>query len=318
MKNHGIMTIMGAGAALLAADRAGILQRLSERVTPEHLAREAGLDPLALTRILEVFRAYGLLEREGDGYVATPHFVAELQGPSGKPGAQAFIFDHVDAYLKTGTTVWNGKTESRETTYPDVVGALARLFDAPAQDLAEVLALTDRDRPIRILDVGAGSGVWGLAQAQWQPNAKVTLLDLPNVLPRAMERAKSLGLESQVELLAGDYFALDLEKHSFDRIILANVLHLESAERAKTLLTRLAPALRPDGKFIIVDVMTTDSAFEDQQRSTYALHLALRMPGAQPHHVEVLNEWLTALGFWTRHMEVSQNFPGLSALFAER
>src|SRR5262249_14513405 len=108
------------------------------------------------------------------------------------------------------------------TAYRDVVRTLARLFEPAARAIAAELG------PARcILDVGAGTGVWDLPVAELAaPTTRITALDLPEVIPAFAERAAALGLSHLATSIAGDYHTADLEP-GFDRILLANVLHLE-------------------------------------------------------------------------------------------
>jgi len=160
--------------------------------------------------------------------------------------------------------------------------------------------------------------VWSLAQLARLPSARLTALDLPAVVGRARERAEGLGLADRVTLLPGDLHEASLEPRRFDRIILANVLHLEPAHAAEAILARLAPALRPGGRFVLVDAMATPTPEIDRSHHAYALFLALRVPRSRAHPESDLRAWLAAAGApAARRIDLSGPPLGLSALVSE-
>ena len=138
------------------------------------------------------------------------------------------------------------------------------------------------------------------------------------VVPSLGERAEGLGLADRVTLLPGDLHEASLEPRRFDRIILANVLHLEPAHAAEAILARLAPALRPGGRFVLVDAMATPTPEIDRSHHAYALFLALRVPRSRAHPESDLRAWLAAAGApAARRIDLSGPPLGLSALVSE-
>lgn len=320
------MTLMQAyalGAALGAADRAGLLQAVAASpCTARELAEARGLDPTAVALVLEVLCTQGLLERADDRYRATPVVRAELAGPGSRPGRSVGLWQHVDELLRSARTVepMDG-TEHRGRAYATTTPALGHMFAGPAARLAERLAelLGDATQP-QILDVGAGSGVWSLSVAERVNGATVVGLDLPNVLPAFRAGAEAKGLAARVEVIEGDFHAVDLPSGRFDLCVAANVLHLERPDAAAALLRRLAGALGPTGALVIVDAISDGSPEAERSRAAYALHLAMRIPGGHPHHGAQLSSWLRGAGLArVEHVDLSAGFLScMGALVARR
>src|SRR5207248_1791536 len=63
-----------------------------------------------------------------------------------------------------------------------------------AQRLADVLELASAKKPVKVLDLAAGSGVWGIALAQRSPFVSVTAVDWPGVLDVTRRVATRLGV----------------------------------------------------------------------------------------------------------------------------
>jgi ubiquinone/menaquinone biosynthesis C-methylase UbiE len=268
---------------LLAARDCGLLPALAAAParSPGELAENLSLDPLA-TRLLLDLLTLCEATRPGDAQLAEAEALCR-----GTSGLEAQVWTHLPRFLRTGATLF--EAVGRAGAYAIVTPQLGTMFAADADLLAERL----RQEPgSRIADIGAGSGVWSLAMAALDPDAHVTAVDLPAVLPRFRERAESLGLSARISTLAGSYFEVELPHAAFDRLIVANVLHLEPAARAAALLVRLAPALAPGGLLIVCDAFSRGSIEEERARAAYALHLAMRVQGGHPHRHTDIAPWL--------------------------
>ena len=66
---------------------------------------------------------------------------------------------------------------------------MAPLMQMPAQLLAGLIG-GDTGQPLRVLDVAAGHGLFGITIADHYRQAHVTALDWPNVLAVAVENAR--------------------------------------------------------------------------------------------------------------------------------
>ena len=318
MKPPSLLELAAGASALAAAERAGLLHGLLHHEgTAEGVAKELSLDPAATATVLEVLRTLGLVELHGQVYRATATLRDGLRGTLARPGRGFAIFAHAPTYLRDGTAAIDGldALEGRDATYAHVVGHLGAMFSAAARELADAL---DADEPVEaILDVGAGSAVWSLALLERHPGARLTALDLPSVVPSVRARAERLGLAERVEILEGDFHRVDVPRRRFDRVVLANVLHLEPANAARALLARWAGALRPGGRLVIVDQMADDTPEHDRARAAYALYLALRVTGGRPHAEAVLRRWLADAGMRPeRRVDLASPPSGLSALVA--
>lgn len=318
-----LLAARALNAALDAAEAHGLLTALAERPhTTADLAKARGLDATALERVLEVLRTNGLLARRDACYAATPQLAAELRGPLADAEQSRSFWAHASELLATGRTLVDSRgTKDREKRYASVTPLLARMFDRPAAALADRVApeLSSRAAP-RVLDVGAGSGVWSLAIAERLPSARAVALDLPEVLARFVERAEALSLRDRIDTIAGDFHDdAVLGGKLFDVVLLANVVHLEPPDRAEALVRRFGRAVAPGGMLVIVDVLSDGTPELDRAVAAYALHLAMRLPGAHPYPESVLSTWTAAPGLAPpERWWLGEPLPGLAALIARR
>lgn len=290
-----LMELAGVAAVVQTAMQEGLVEALLETPgTAEAIARQHGFDPEATALLLEALTAIGLAEAY-DGRYAPGQSLTDYARMM--PGGLGFInglWGQLPGYLKTGSRQgrMDGAIAHREEAYKTVVSGLAKLFGEAAEQVAERVP----GGRARILDVGAGSGVWSLEMARRHDHATVTALDLPHVLPNFLARAEALGLGNRVETLAGSFHEVDLPARGFDRIVLANVLHLENGENAAKLLKRLRPALADQGDVVVIDALASGTPDRDLARSIYALHLTLRTRQGRNHPRTDLEQWCREAG----------------------
>src|SRR5258708_18193743 len=166
----------------------------------------------------------------------------------------------------------DGPPDAREAVYSGVVSKLALVYAHGARQLAVALP----GRPAHILDVGAGSGIWSLAMAQRHPATRVTALDVPTVLQTFRIQAEHMGLSDRIGMLPGNFHSVTIPEDRFDRIILANVLHLEPPDQAAALIGRVATRLLPGGDLVIVDMLGDGTPVGERAQAMYDFHLPLR------------------------------------------
>jgi hypothetical protein len=180
-------------------------QVASGQRTAAQLAAACQASPRGIRILADYLAIIGFLRKEGDDYQLTPEAEVFLDRRSGAylGGALDFLlttelrecFQHLTAAVRRG-----GTALSREGTVSDdnpiwvaFARAMAPLMQLPAQLLADLVG-GDTQQPLRVLDVAAGHGLFGIAVAQRYPQARVTALDWPNVLAVAAENARRAGL----------------------------------------------------------------------------------------------------------------------------
>jgi release factor glutamine methyltransferase len=95
-------------------------------------------------------------------------------------------------------------------------------------DLARGLGPTDQ--PLRIVDVGTGSGIIAVCAARWLKNTAVTGLDIsPGALAVARANAADHGVLGRVELVESDLFGALPSDRQFDFVV-SNPPYVSSAE----------------------------------------------------------------------------------------
>ncbi|MHC5824354.1 MAG: class I SAM-dependent methyltransferase [Nostoc sp.] len=109
----------------------------------------------------------------------------------------------------------------------------------------------DSTAPLKVLDLGAGTGLYsGMVQSVF-PNAEFTLLDLaPEMLEKAKFRFTKMGKSPKI--LIGDYVETDLGD-SYDLIISALSIHHLSDLDKERLYQKIYDVLNPGAIFVNAD-----------------------------------------------------------------
>ena len=112
-------------------------------------------------------------------------------------------------------------------------------------------------RQVSVLDLAAGSGVWGIALAQSSNQVRVTAVDWPGVLPVTRKTVARFGLADRFTFNEGDL--LDASFGSGHNVAtLGHILHSLGREDSKTLLNRTFQALAPGGTIAIAEFLVND------------------------------------------------------------
>jgi ubiquinone/menaquinone biosynthesis C-methylase UbiE len=156
--------------------------------------------------------------------------------------------------------------------------------------------LIDHDSSIRVLDVAAGHGIFGITVAQQNPNAKITALDWPVVLAVAEENAKRLGVDGRYELLPGD--ALEVEFGTgFDVVLIPNFMHLWDRATNMRLLKKVHRALAPKGQVIIVEFVPAENRVTPPIAALFALSMLANTTAGDVYTASELRAMLKEAGF---------------------
>lgn len=308
----------------------GVFDGLAERgLDAEELAGRLGTDQRGLSIFLNALVAAGLVEHESSGYTLVPAVARHLvRGRSGYLGELTKIlasdwewdaFKVLHEAVRHGGTVVGEHAETPNFEYWEDFAAHATLATGPTAELiAERLTpwLSGR-REGRILDVACGHGLYGFTLARHAEQARLTALDWDNVVPIAARNAADMGVAERVRFLTGDMFTADLDG-PYDVALVTNVLHHFSEETATTLLARVADALAPDGKLVVVGFTVGDQPPDrDPAPHLFSLLMLAWTHAGEVHSERAYADMFARIGFAEPAVHSIPELP-LRVLIAER
>jgi SAM-dependent methyltransferase len=285
-----LMNMNGASRIYRTANELGIFEAVGVGpTTPATVADACGLQEGPLRLLLDGLCAIGTLEKDETGY--SPALVMQFLGGNYRNLSDEY-WDYLPQFLGSGVPLAEmDSVEQSADQYEKQVTALAWMMTPAAEAMATMLGMGHARKSLRIIDIGAGSGIWSLTCAKYDAGSTVTVSDWPVIVDIAAGFARQMRLEDRFTTIPGNYHETDLGEESYDLAIVANVTHIETPDGNRDLFGKIHSALRPGGEIVIVDVMP--SRPEGQiPAALYALGLGLRTAGGRVHCVEALQQYL--------------------------
>src|SRR5262249_46394053 len=158
----------------------------------DQLAAACQASPRGVRILADYLTILGFLRKHGDRYELTPDAEVFLnrRSPAYLGGALDFLltaelrecFRHLTAAVRRGGTAVSdeGTVSPDNPIWVEFARAMAPLMHLPARLLADLVG-GDTQQPLRVLDVAAGHGLFGITLAERYPQARVTALDWPKV-----------------------------------------------------------------------------------------------------------------------------------------
>lgn len=233
-------------------------------------------------RILADYLAIlGFLTKTEDRYELTPDSAAFLdrKSPAYLGGVTEFLltpqlkdcFAHLTEAVRRGGTATSeeGTVSHDNPIWVEFARAMGPMMALPAELLAELIG-GDRARPLRVLDVAAGHGLFGIVVAQQYPKAQVTALDWPSVLAVASGNARKRGVGGRHALKPGSAFDTDWGG-PYDIVLLTNFLHHFDPPTCEQIASRAFAALAPGGRALTLEFIPEPNRVTPPQTATFAL-----------------------------------------------
>jgi|SRR5882672_1136956 len=260
------------------------------------------------TRILCDFLCImGFLNKDGSRYSLTPDSAMFLdkRSPAYLGGAIEFISspmitepfrDFTELVRKGGTTLADGGTIAPENpVWVKFARAMAPMMALPAQLTAKLVDPT-ADRKLKILDIAAGHGLYGLAFAKNNPQASIVALDWPNVLEVAKENARNAGVDDRYSTIEGSAFDVDYGA-GYDLILLTNFLHHFDPPTNETLLRKVHAALAENGRAVTLEFVPNEDRISPPDAAAFSLMMLGTTPAGDAYTFPELERMFANAGF---------------------
>jgi ubiquinone/menaquinone biosynthesis C-methylase UbiE len=165
-----------------------------------------------------------------------------------------------------------------------------------ATALAGHLQISQSTGPISVLDIAAGSGVWGVALAQASATVSVRAVDWAPVLDVTRRVTGRFGLSDRFELVGGDLLEADFGLgHTI--ATLGHILHSEGEARSKKLLSRVYESLSPGGKIVIAEMVPDTGRSGPTFPLLFAVNMLVNTDSGDTFPFDEMKSWLHDAGF---------------------
>jgi SAM-dependent methyltransferase len=302
-------------AALQAGIALDVFTHLARRgtATATELAADCKAHPKGIRVLCDYLVLSGLLTKQAPSPDWTTHrwsntpdsqLFLDARSPAALTGSVAFlghegmkpVVDELIAAVRKGGTPHpgDGSVEVENPAWVDFARTMVPIVLPGADRLPELLGT--KPETVRILDVAAGHGMFGIRCAQANPQAHITALDWKNVLVVAKENAQKFGVSDRYTTIPGSAF--DVEWGSqYDVVLLTNFLHHFDIPTNEALLRKSRAALKPGGKVAILEFVPNDDRVTPPPAASFVMIMLRETPGGDAYTLRELSGMLTSTGF---------------------
>ena len=259
------------------------------------------------TRILcDFLTVAGFLTKQGNNYSLTPDSATFLdkRSPAYMGTVSEFILsDHIkdkfdrltDAVRKGGSVAEDEAFQPDHPMWVNFARAMQPMMAMPAQLMAQLVD-AKHDRPLRVLDIAAGHGLFGLAFAKQNPQVEVTAVDWPKVVEVAKENAQAAGVADRYRTNPGSAFDVDYGT-GYDLVLLTNFLHHFDKATCETLLRKAHAALADDGRAVTLEFVPNDDRITPPQAAVFSMQMLGGTPAGDAYTFAELEQMFRNAGF---------------------
>jgi SAM-dependent methyltransferase len=266
------------------------------------LASERGM------RILcDYLTVNGVLEKEGNLYRHTPTSAVFLDPRS--PACIASIarfmgnpafhesFTHLTEIVRNGHTVLpgQGSVEPENPIWVEFAHSMAPMMAPMAAPLGSIV-LDGNNGPIKVLDIAAGHGLFGIEVAKKNPQAQVVAVDWAPVLEVAHANAQKAGIADRYTRLPGSAFEVEYGG-PYDIVLLTNFLHHFDPPTNVGLLKKVHAALKPGGRAAALEFVPNEDRVSPPMAAAFSMTMLGSTPSGDAYTIRELETMYHEAGF---------------------
>ncbi len=277
-----------------------------KETTPD-LAQRCEASERGVRILCDYFTVLGFLTKEDGRYRLTPDTAMFLdrRSPAFVGSAIDFLlspmlveaFQDVAGAVRKGGTVLpeEGSVAPEHPVWVKFARAMAPLM-VPAAQMMTKLVAGQEDRQLKVLDIAAGHGMFGITIARHNPRAEITAVDWPNVLEVARENARGAGIADRYRTIPGSAFDVDYGS-GYDLVLLTNFLHHFDVATCEKLLKKVNAALVKGGQAITLEFVPDEDRVSPPAAAMFSLVMLCTTPSGDAYTFAELERMFKAAGF---------------------
>jgi 2-polyprenyl-3-methyl-5-hydroxy-6-metoxy-1,4-benzoquinol methylase len=300
------LTLYQRSAVLMAAAKLGLFAALADGpATVTEVANRVSFPVDSVARLLAALGVLEYISRDGDRFALNDFSRTFLRDGAGGMARLAWkehlfytVWSRLADAISTGNALFPSFSDRVAHDLPSVKKFLLALNDLAEMAAPGIIATGAFKGATTILDLGGGGGGYAAELARALPDSRVTLADLPEIIPIAKGHLERKGLGDQVELVAADFLreGCGLGGRTFDCVFISHVLHDFEASTASAIVARAAHLVRAGGKLVIIDVFVPDGGHSNSVEALFDLMMLVEVPGGRTHRISDVREWMELSG----------------------
>ena len=307
--------------AIMVATKLGVFEALAAgALSADAVADRCGTSPMATPKLLNALVACGYLK---GAYALTSRARTWLLADSPQSVRDKVLFEFFEWSLVEGTEAFvrTGRAddlhlsddEDRWGAYQRAMRVLSRLA-AP-----EIVRRTPlAPGATRMLDIGGSHGIIPAAMCRRHPALSAVVLDLPAAVRHAAPLLAAEGMGARVVHREGDARDSDLGTAEWDLIYISQLLHHFDEATNRTLMARVARALKPGGHVAVVELVRPAApGGSGQVGALLDLYFALTSQSGTWSTAEI-QSWQRDAGLVPRRPIILRTVPGAAEIVARK
>ena len=262
------------------------------------IARQCSASERGVRILCDFLTIHGVLLKEDGRYRHTPTSAVFLdpRSPASLASIAHFLsnpamrepYDRLAEIVRTGRTILpgEGSVEPENPIWVQFAETMAPMMGPLAGPLG-ALVLAGHTGPMRVLDIAAGHGLFGIEVAKQNPEAHVTGLDWAPVLRVALENAHKAGVADRYDMLPGSAFDVDFGG-PYDVVLLTNFLHHFDRATCVGVLKKVRMALKPGGRVATLEFVPDEDRISPPQPAAFALTMLASTPAGDAYTLSEL------------------------------
>ena len=273
------------------------------------------------TRVLcDFLVVIGFLQKTGFEYSLTPDsaFFLDRRSPAYMGTTAIFLgamedriaaFKDVAAAVRKGGTTLPGagSMEPDDPIWVTFAQSMAPMMAMPAQLIAQMLE-SSKGAPWKVLDIAAGHGVFGIAIAKQNPNARIVAVDWAAVVEVAKDNAAKAGVADRYSTIPGSAFDVALGEN-YDVALLTNILHHFNSETNEKLLSRIHAALKPGGVVATLEFVPNEDRISPPVAASFSMTMMATTEHGDAYTFAELNSMFHNAGFSHSELRELEGLP---------
>jgi ubiquinone/menaquinone biosynthesis C-methylase UbiE len=152
------------------------------------------------------------------------------------------------------------------------------------------------DKKLKVLDIAAGHGIFGINVAQRFQNAEIFALDWAGVLEVAKENAEKFGVADRYRTIAGSAFDVDFGEN-YNVVLLTNFVHHFDQPMNEKLLRKIRAALTDDGRVLTLEFVPNEDRVSPPVEALFSLTMLSSTPSGDAYTFAELKNMFENAGF---------------------
>jgi 2-polyprenyl-3-methyl-5-hydroxy-6-metoxy-1,4-benzoquinol methylase len=289
--------------------------------TADEVAQALGAPTRGVRILCDFLVVSGLLAKDASGYELTADSAMFLdrQSRAYLGSIAKFILnpEMTDAFERLTETVRTGTTTLPDegTVVPDnpmwveFAREMAPMMTAAAEDMAGIICGERGDREMKVLDIAAGHGLFGIMIAKRNPQARITALDWERVLAVATENAQEHGVAERHETLPGDAFATEFGG-PYDVVTVTNFFHHFDQAKCTELMRKILAALKPGGRCVTLEFVPNEDRVSPPMPAEFAMTMLVTTAAGDAYTFAEYDAMFKAAGYAGSELHALKRSPG--------